>query len=62
VVRYSEERKAAVLGKLMPPHNRSVEDVAPAWRLRPSIDGERQVPDRFGRRLHLDLNVVPEPV
>jgi transposase-like protein len=28
VVRYSEERKAAVLGKLMPPHNRSVEDVA----------------------------------
>ena len=28
MARYSEERKAAVLAKLMPPHNRSVEDVA----------------------------------
>jgi transposase-like protein len=28
VVRYSEERKAAVLAKLMPPHNRSIQDVA----------------------------------
>ncbi len=28
MIRYSEERKRAVLAKLMPPNNRSVEDVA----------------------------------
>ena len=27
-----------------------------------STDGERQVTDRLGRRLHRDLDVVPEPV